>query len=55
MKTYKVTFTGRKLGAIGIFYKISTTTQAPENATDDEIGLTLYDHYEHIQELKIIK
>jgi hypothetical protein len=53
MKTYNVTFTGRQKNAIGIFYKISISIQAPKDATAEEIRLKLYDDYEHISNLKI--
>lgn len=53
MKTFKVTFTGRKKNAIGIFYKISDIVEAPKNSTDEQIRLKLYDKYEHISNLKI--
>lgn len=48
MKTYKAKFTGRTVGAIGIFYPIETTVKA-ENEKQAE--LKLYDEYEHIQHL----
>ena len=50
MKTYTAKFTGRKVGAIGIFYPITTTVQA-EN--EEAARLKLYDKYEHIMGLKL--
>ena len=49
MKTYKFTFKGREIGAIGIFYSLSYTTQADtaENAVHK-----LYENFEHITDLK---
>lgn len=49
MKTYKFTFKGRQIGAIGIFYSLSYTTQSDtaENAVHK-----LYENFEHITELK---
>ena len=54
MKIYKITFTGRQKNAIGIFYKISISIQAPKNATEEEIKLKLYNDYEHISNFKIL-
>jgi hypothetical protein len=45
MPTYEITFTGRKLGAIGIFYTITARHKA---ATPQDAILALYDEYEHI-------
>jgi len=50
MKTYKITFHGREVGAIGIFYQITATVQA-EN--EEGAKLKLYDNYEHISVLTI--
>lgn len=50
MKTYKATFTGRKINAIGIFYKITDTVEA-EN--EEQARLKLFEKYEHIQSLKL--
>ena len=49
MKTYKFTFKGREIGAIGIFYRLSYTTQSDtvENAVHK-----LYENFEHITDLK---
>lgn len=55
MKKFKVSFKGRKVGASGIFYKISTVIEMPKNSTFKEINLKLYDNYEHISELRILK
>jgi hypothetical protein len=47
---YKATFTGRKVGAIGVFYPIT----AYLNGTDEESArLALYDNYEHISRLQL--
>ena len=52
MHTYKISFTGRLKGAIGIFYKITDTVRA----TDEKAAtLALYDKYEHIHQLKVKK
>jgi hypothetical protein len=48
--TYK--FIGRTRGAIGIFYPITATVEAEQEA--DAI-LRLYDNYEHIQQRRLIK
>lgn len=44
---YKISFTGRLKGAIGIFYKITDTVQA---ANENDAILALYDKYEHIHQ-----
>jgi len=49
-KKYKATFTGRQLGAIGIFYEITDTV---EGLNEDDANLNLYDKYEHIMHLKL--
>lgn len=54
MKTFKVSFKGRKIGAIGIFYKISDTVTMPKDSTNEQVLLNLYDKYEHISEFKIL-
>jgi len=51
MNTYKITFTGRLKGAIGIFYKITDTVKA---INEDAAILALHDKYEHIN-LPIVK
>lgn len=50
MQLYRATFTGRHVGAIGIFYAISVDVVADskEHAT-----LRLYDSYEHIHGLNL--
>lgn len=53
-KNYKVKFVGRLKNAIGKFYLIMETVNAPKDATRDEILLKLYDKYEHIQQPKIL-
>jgi hypothetical protein len=57
IKTYTVSFNGRKVGAIGIFYKIHEVVKASKNAPKNEIikeiRMKLYDNYEHITGLKI--
>lgn len=55
LRVFKVSFTGRKIGAIGIFYKIKTEVIAPNEATNEEIRLKLYENFEHISEFKILK
>lgn len=45
MPTWEITFTGRKVGAIGIFYQITACRQAE---TEREALLALYDEFEHI-------
>jgi len=50
MKTYKATFNGRELGAIGIFYNISTTV---EGENERQAELNLYNRYDHITRLKL--
>lgn len=52
MKTYKLSFKGRKKGSIGIFYKIRATVIAESFAAAE---LKLYDNYEHISQLKEVK
>ena len=49
MKTYKFTFKGREIGAIGIFYSLSNTTQAD---TAENAVYKLYENFEHITDLK---
>ena len=50
MKTYQAKFTGRTLGAIGIFYKITTTAKGN---TEAEARENLYQHYEHLSGLTL--
>lgn len=45
MPTYRITFTGRQLGAIGIF---SPFVERVEATTPEEALAKLYDKYEHI-------
>lgn len=47
---YRATFTGRKLGAIGIFYSI---TAEVEGETEEQARLNLYERFEHIHGLKL--
>jgi len=54
MKKFKVSFTGRLIGAIGIFYKIRTEVEMPKESAPEQIKLKLYDKYEHISEFKIL-
>jgi translation initiation factor IF-3 len=49
VKIYKVKFTGRRIGAIGIFYRFSLKVKA-EN--EEQATLKLYEKYEHIQQLE---
>jgi hypothetical protein len=51
LNTYTAHFIGRELGAIGAFYRITTTIQAPDK---DSARMSLYDRYEHIQCLSLI-
>ena len=50
MNKYKCTFRGRKVNAIGIFYKIAIFIEANNI---EEVNEKLYEKYEHISELKI--
>ena len=52
MKRYSITFNGRKVGAIGIFYTITAIRVATDK---DNAILALYDEYEHITRAKVIK
>jgi hypothetical protein len=45
MNTYKIIFTGRTKGALGITYSIEEEVQANN---PEEARLKLYDRYEHI-------
>jgi hypothetical protein len=45
MKTYTITFTGRKLGAIGIVQTYQVTIRAP---SEQDAITKLYEEYEHI-------
>lgn len=45
MKTFKCYFTGRKVGAIGIFYDFIVTVQA-EN--EEQARLKVYETHEHL-------
>jgi len=47
---YQAQFTGRKLGAIGVFYPIATKV---EGDTPEAARLALYAHYEHIHGLTL--
>jgi hypothetical protein len=44
-KTFKITFIGRKVGAIGKRYQITETVKATDQQAAE---LRLYDNYEHI-------
>jgi hypothetical protein len=50
MKLYQATFRGRKAGAIGIFYTITTTVKGKDKK---EARLNLYKDYDHIMNLKL--
>lgn len=50
MRKFKLTFKGRKLGAIGTFSNF-TVKQHADNP--DEAGIALYDNFEHITELTV--
>jgi len=45
MNLYTIRFTGRRVGAIGIFYTITAQRRAKDK---DAAVLALYDEYEHI-------
>ena len=45
----EVTFIGRKSGALGITYEITEVIEIKDDATLDEVRLSLYDKYECIQ------
>lgn len=49
MRTYRIKFKGRRIGAIGITEKFEETVQA-EN--EEKAILKLYDKYEHISIIK---
>jgi hypothetical protein len=48
--TYTFTFIGRKVGAIGITYRITVTTEAD---SVESAKAWLWEHYEHITQLEI--
>lgn len=48
--TYQAKFTGRTVGAIGIFYPITTTV---DGDNEDDARLRLYDRFDHIMGLKL--
>lgn len=50
MRTFIATFIGRKVGAIGMFYRITTTVQADSPSA---ARTKLYDTYEHVHGLTI--
>jgi hypothetical protein len=50
MKQYQANFTGREVGAIGIFYDINHVIEANN---EEEAKLKLYDYYEHINNLTL--
>ena len=50
VKTYRATFTGRKVNATGITYKIETTVRA---TSKDKARIRLYDRFEHISSLTL--
>lgn len=45
MNTYLLTFKGRKIGAIGITYRMQEIVKAKD---EEAAWLSLYDRYEHI-------
>lgn len=45
MKTYKVKFSGRKIGALGVSYVMHTTVKAD---SVEDARLKLYENYDHI-------
>lgn len=49
---YTVSFTGRKLRAIGEFYLITTEVAA---TSEDSARMKLYDTYDHIMGFKVLK
>lgn len=50
MKTYKITFTGRLINAIGKTYSHTITVKAE---SQDEAVLKLYEKFEHIKIINI--
>ena len=50
MKKYQANFTGREVGAIGIFYDIKHVVEANNQ---EEAKIKLYDYYEHINNLSL--
>lgn len=50
MKTYRITFSGRKIGAIGTF---STYRDTVEAENEEAAILKLYDTYEHIRIIEV--
>jgi hypothetical protein len=51
MKKYILSFKGREVNAIGIFYKIKETFYAIDAI---DLYKQLYNKYEHVSELKIV-
>jgi hypothetical protein len=49
MMKYRVSFIGRTLGAIGMFYPIVAEVEA---ASEDEAWLSLYDRYDSVMRPK---
>ncbi|NBT33832.1 MAG: hypothetical protein EBT13_18535 [Rhodobacteraceae bacterium] len=51
MKPYLAIFTGRHVGAIGVFERHACWLMAE---SPDDASLRLYDHYEHIRALTVL-
>jgi hypothetical protein len=51
MKVYTFSFRGRRVGAIGVFYKIKASYKCNSMS---EAKTKLYKDYEHIHQLKVI-
>ncbi len=49
---FRASFKGREIGAIGIFYPISTTVEAKNK---EEAKRKLYDRYEHLTGVKLTR
>lgn len=50
MRRYRATFTGRKIGALGVSYRIETEVMGND---EDRARINLYDKFEHIKELRL--
>jgi hypothetical protein len=50
---YQCEFTGRKVNASGLFYRIADQVILSSHASADEIRDELYKKYEHVQWLRI--
>lgn len=50
MRSYKIKFTGRKRGAIGIFERFSVIVTAE---SEEKAVFALYDDFEHLSGVKV--